>query len=283
MKKAFTLLEVICAVVLVGIVTTISVATFNAVARGWEISTDYLDKTQRTDYALNQLVSDLRSIYYPHGGETSDAFGFTLTNNGDGEDPKSSDTLEFSRLASIGDRQKAASTVHRVQIMVLEEGDSDYGGRSNRFRAEKTGLYKRICPDTSILPQGEDMDDDYTLANSEMYIPTLIADGIAGFNCRVLAEPPEPSGTKASYEKDDFEDEWTTSNAVPYMVELTFTLADSDGRSSRRETAPVMRIVRLPIHEQSKDGEKTPADASAGEGEAGGGGGTRGGGRRRGR
>lgn len=277
MRRAFTLLEVICAVVLVGVVTTIAIATFDSVSRGWDISTDYIDKMQRTDYALNQLVSDLRSIYYPHGGETSEAYGFTLTDNGDGDDPQSSDTIEFSRLASIGDKKKAASTIHRVQVMVLEEGDNDYGTRRSRAEIQKTGLYKRICPDTPIMPEG-DMDDDFSLANKELYEPVLVADGIVGFNCRVMKEAPQPSGTKASYEKDDFENEWASSNSVPYMVELTFRIADPDGKSYRTNTAPVMRIVRLPIHEQSLDGENTPAGAAkeAAEGGAGAGGRRRG-------
>lgn len=263
MKRGFTLLEIMCAVVLVGVVTAISIATFNAVSRGWEISTDYIDKMQRTDYALNQLVSDLRSLYYPHDGETSYNYGFVLNNNGDGEDPKSSDTIEFSRLASIGDKQKAASTVHRVQVMILEEGNNDYGARRSRAGIAKTGLYKRISPDSSILPS-DNIDDDYTLANSELYEPILVADGISGFNCRVLKEEPLQSGTKASYEKDDFEDEWASSNSVPCMVELTFRIADPDGKSYRSNTAPVMRIVRLPIFEQSQDGSNTPADSESG-------------------
>jgi hypothetical protein len=49
-------------------------------------------------------------------------------------------------------------------------------------------------------------------------------------------------------------DEFAESNSVPYKVELTFYVADADGRSYRTDTAPVMRIIRLPMHEQSLDG-----------------------------
>lgn len=280
MRRGFTLVEILCAVFLVGIVTTLSVATFNAVSRGWEISTDYLDKTQRTDYALNQLVSGLRSMYYPHNGEQDYKYGFMLTNNGDGDDPDSSDTIEWSKTgtAIVGNKSAVADTVHRVQVMILEEGNRDYNEE-----IQVTGLYARQCPDSALRPDDDEI--DYTFGNDEMYQPVLIADGIVGFNCRVLKD-----AEKVESETDDklFEDEWELSNSVPYKVQLTFRIADPEGRSYRTNTAPLMRIIRIPIFEQSQDGATTPSDdASAAKkdgpggrrgGGAGGAGGMRGGG-----
>jgi len=259
MRRAFTLLEIICAVVLVGVITTLAIATSSAVSRGWEISTDYIDKMQRTDYALNQIVSALRSMYYPNAGTQSYDHGFVLTDNGNGETPDDSDVLEWSRLASIGSREKTASTVHRLQVMVLEEGNSDYGNR----KIETTGLYMRRCPDKALLPKDDSSDEGYGFDNDDLYEPMLVADGIVGMNCRVLKDPPESSSANASYEKDDFEDEWESSNSVPYKVELTFHIADPEGRSYRSNTAPVMRIVRIPIYEQSKDGAPPPSQEAA--------------------
>ena len=68
MKRAFTMIEILLATLITAVLTTLSIVTFNAVSNGWQISTDYVDKTQRTDFALNQLVSGLRSMYYPHDG-----------------------------------------------------------------------------------------------------------------------------------------------------------------------------------------------------------------------
>ncbi len=266
MKRAFTLLEIVCAVVLIGVVTTIAIATSNAVSRGWEISTDYIDKMQRTDYALNQLISALRSMYYPNAGQQSYDYGFVLTDNGNGEDPDSSDVVEWSRLAAVGSKEKAASTVHRMQVMILEEGSRDFNNRE----IDVTGLYMRRRPDVALAPK-EDSDEDYGFSNDELYEPILIADGIVGFNCRVLKEPPSPDGVSASYEKDDFEDTWDSSNSVPYKVELTFRLADPDGKSYRSNTAPVMRIVRIPIYEQSQDGAAPPTEEGAAGAKKGGG------------
>ena len=252
MRRGFTMIELLLAVMLVGVLTVVSMFTFNAVSRGWQVSTDYMDKMQRTDFALNQVISGLRSMYYPHDGKQDDRYGFVLTNNGDGEDVKSSDVIEWSKTGSaiVGNKSAVADTVHRVQVMVLEEGNSDY-----RDEVEVTGLYARQCPDVALRPKDNPDEIDYSFTNEDMYQPVLIADGIVGFNCRVLKTADE---IKSENDDRAFEDEFAESNAVPYKVELTFRIADPEGRSYRSNTAPLMRIVRIPIHEQSLDGASTP-------------------------
>jgi uncharacterized membrane protein YgcG len=214
---------------------------------------------QRTDFALNQVVSGLRSLYYPHGGEQSYDYGFYLTDNGNGEDPDRSDVIEWSKRGSaiVGTKSAAADTVHRVQLMVLEEGNHDYIDP-----IEVTGLYARHCPDVTLRPKDNRDDIDFTFANDEMYQPVLVADGIVGFNCRVL---PTDEKVEAEHDESLFEDTWETSNAVPYKIELTFYLADPDGRAYRSNTAPIMRIVRMPLYEQAKDGAAPPSEKGARE------------------
>ena len=259
MRRAFTLVEILLAVVLLGVLTALTMATFNSVTHSWQVSTDYLDKMQRTDFALNQVISGLRSLYYPHGGEQSYDYGFYLTDNGSGEDPDRSDVIEWSKRGSaiVGSKSAAADTVHRVQLMVLEEGNHDY-----IEPIEVTGLYARHCPDVTLRPKDNPDDIDFSFGNDEMYQPVLIADGIVGFNCRVL---PTDEKVEAEHDESLFEDKWDTSNAVPYKVELTFFLADPDGRAYRSNTAPIMRIVRMPLYEQAKDGAAPPSEKAARE------------------
>ena len=172
MKRAFTMIEILLATLITAVLTTLSIVTFNAVSNGWQISTDYVDKTQRTDFALNQLVSGLRSMYYPHDGEQSYDYGFVLTDNGDGEQPDKSDIIEWSKIGSaiVGSKSSVADTVHRVQVMILEEGNSDY-----KEPIEVTGLYARQCPDVALrsAENATDQDIDYTFANAELYQPVL--------------------------------------------------------------------------------------------------------------
>ena len=259
MRRAFTLIELLLAAVLLGVLTSLTMMTFNSVTHGWQVSTDYLDKMQRTDFALNQVISGLRSLYYPHGGEQSYDYGFYLTDNGDGEDPDRSDVIEWSKRGSaiVGSKSAAVDTVHRVRLMVLEEGNRDY-----IEPIEVTGLYARHCPDVTLRPKDNRDDIDFSFGNEEMYQPVLVADGIVGFNCRVL---PTDEKVEAEHDESLFEDKWDTSNAVPYKIELTFYLADPDGRAYRSNTAPIMRIVRMPLYEQSKDGAAPPSEKAASE------------------
>ena len=262
MRRGFTMVELLLATLLLGVLTALSMLTFNAVSNGWQISADYMDKLERTDFALNQLVSGLRSMYYPHDGNQSYDYGFVLDDRGDGDDPDRSDVIEWSKIGSalVGNKSAVADTVHRVQVMVLEEGNRDY-----REAIEVTGLYARQCPDVALrsAENASDQDIDYSFANAELYQPVLIADGIVGFNCKVLKSGEQ---VEAETDEDRFEDEFAASNSVPYKVQLTFRVADPEGKSYRTNTAPIMRIVRIPIYEQAQDGAATPGGGKGGKG-----------------
>ena len=268
MRRAFTMVELLLATFLVGVVTALSALTFNAVTRGWQVSADYMDKMQRTDYALDQVISGLRSMYYPHDGKVDERYGFQLTNNGEGDSPRNSDVITWSKTgpAIVGTKNAVADSVHRVQVMVLEEGNSDY-----KEEIQKTGLYARLCGDSALIPKNDDVstdDTDYSFANSDLYQPVLIADGVVGFNCRVLktAEDVKEGGANESEnDKRVFEDEFAESNSVPYKVELTFQMEKPDEEfRSQTKRAPMVRIVRIPIHEQSLDGLQPPVEATKG-------------------
>lgn len=259
--RGFTLIELMVAMIISASITALAVMTFNAVSSMWTSSAEYMDKLQRSDYALNQVVSGLKSMYYPHNGEQDAKYGFVLTDNGDGKDPDSSDVIEWAKTgqAIVGGLDASADTVHRIQLMVLEEGDGDY-----KSPIEVTGLYARMCPDPALRPEKDKNapETDYSFANTDMYQPVLVVDGIVGMNCRVMESPEE--GEEGKNDESLFEDEFSKSNAVPYKVELTFWVRDPEAKSYRTNTAPMMRIVRIPIYEQSQDGASLPSDSKSG-------------------
>lgn len=260
-RRGFTLVEMLLATLLVGVLTALSVMTFQSVSRGWQVSADYLDKMQRTDYALGQVVAGLRSMHYPHDGKQNADYGFVLEDRGTGESPDRSDVITWSKTgpAIVGTKSALADTVHRVQVMVLEEGNDDYAEP-----IQKTGLYARLCGDAALIPKDDSDDTDYSFGNADLYQPILVADGVSGFNCRVLAKAEDVEGGKKNEgenEKRDFEDTFAESNAVPYKVELTFYIEKPDENfRSRTDRAPMVRIVRIPIHEQSLDGATPPGN-----------------------
>lgn len=258
MRRGFTMLELLLAVVLVGVVTVVSLMTFRAVTRGWQASTEYVDRLEHTDYAIDQLVSALKCTYYPHDGSVDAKHGFMLTNQGDGESERKSDIVEWSKLGSalIGSRTSVADSVHRVQLMVLEEDNNDWNER-----IERTGLYVRVKPVADVVPKKTGAAESLGFDNDELYQPVLVADGVVGFDCKVLKERPEPGNAtqKGNVDVSDFEDEYAESNSVPYKVQLTMYVEKKDVNFlSRTKRMPIIRIVELPIHDQSKDGKSPP-------------------------
>lgn len=278
MKRGFTLLELVLAVMLLAIMTTVAIVTFRAVTTGWRVSREYVDRLERVDYALDQFVSGLKCAYYPHSGEQSFDYGFQLTDNGDGDSPRESDIIEWTKKgpAMLGD-SAYGDAVHRIQVRILEEGDSTWGER-----IERTGLYARVKPMAKVMPEDDGKgEEEFTFDNDELYRPMLVAADVDGFNCRVQATEPTIGGKGKKEDKDAYEDEFSASNSVPYKVQLTFYVKKEDpDYASHTQRVPLLRVVRLPVHEQSLDGSSLPDGDKKGAGGGNGRGGGRGGVRR---
>ena len=282
-RMGFTMIEMLLATMLVGVLTTLSILTFQAVTHGWQASTDYLDKMQRTDYALNQLIIALRSAYWPEEGEggsgkASDAtkggsagdgkdrnqYGFYDPYDREGERPSDSDIVEWTKKGSalIGSENAMADSVHRVRVMILEEGDTEDGDDDKfekfKFReaVKKTGLYARAFVDPALASDTSEKDDAHDFYPQ----PTLVADGVVGFRCRTIKEPPsktnDKSRKKGGYDKDsDAVQDKFEDKGFPYAVELTLFMEKRDDEFfSQKEKSTVVRVVKIPIYESSQGG-----------------------------
>ena len=271
MRKAFTLVELMLAVTLLGVMTVVTILTFRAVTNGWRVSREYVDRLERTDYAIDQLVSGLKCAYYPHGGEQTYDYGFMLTDNGDGDSPRESDVIEWTKKgpAMIGG-SSTGDAIHRIQVMVLEEGDRTWGEE-----IERTGLYARVKPMAKVIPESSGRDEDeFTFESDELYRPILIAKDVEGFNCRVLREQPDSTGKNAKIDKSDWEDEFSNSNSLPYKIQLTMLVLKEDPEyRSRKSKVPILRTIKMPVHEQSLDGAALPGGEDESKGGKKGGGG----------
>ena len=282
-RLGFTMIEMLLATMLVGVLTTLSILTFQAVTHGWQASTDYLDKMQRTDYALNQLIIALRSAYWPEesggssdkeskatkgGGEKGavdrNQYGFYDPYDREGNRPSDSDIIEWTKKGSalIGSENAMADSVHRVRVMILEEGDTEDGDddKFERFKfreaVKKTGLYARAFVDPGLAADTSEKDDAHDFYPQ----PTLVADGVVGFRCRTIKEPPsktnDKSEKKGGYDKDsDAIEDTFEDSGFPYAVELTLFIEKRDDEFfSQKEKSTVVRVVKIPISEHSRGG-----------------------------
>lgn len=206
------------AVGVLAVVAAASYVTFSVLVKAWQRGTRLVDSIHHGDFAIEQIVTALRSAYYPAGGVHPD-YGFRLDNGGDG--PRSSDTLSWVKLggALIGQNNPIEGSPHRVSISIEKD---DKGREILGVRA------------WSLLSEIEEFDpeEDTTLEP--------VANGIIGMNCR--CKDPE------STEKDEIEwiDDWDheLTNRLPTVVELTLYLEPPEKGA---EPVEIKRIVEIPL------------------------------------
>jgi len=244
MRSGFTMVELLLAIMIMSIMMVISFFTFNTVVRNWQKSMELVDKIQYADYALTQIVSGLRSAYYPADGKQSEDFGFQLYDGGDKED--AADSISWTKLgtAIVGNTSTLSETPHRVRIYIEKESHDSPGG-----------LMVQATPDLLTDDQKEDMKDE------KIFEPYLLVQGVRGFNCRV-ADKDKPFNDDGSW---NWQDEWNTSNCLPRAVQLTFYL---DPVEERGESESVLRVVEIPLWDISQNPisatseDKSAADAA---------------------
>jgi prepilin-type N-terminal cleavage/methylation domain-containing protein len=209
--SGFTLLELLLAVSVLALVSTITYVAFATVTTAWKRGTALSDELHHADFVMEQVVAGLRSAYYQDR-----ACGFWLTDNGDGEG--ASDEISWVKLGSaiVGDNCPFQGTPHRVRLLV--EPDED-GEQAVVFTAWR------------MRGQAEDF-------KPEELDPVVLSKGIVGFNCR----PRDPDKKNEVEWIDDWEDDRT--NKLPTAVELTLYLRPLEKGG---EPIEVKRIVEIPV------------------------------------
>jgi len=264
-RRGFTIVELMLAVLILSIVTIISTWTFHTIVRNWTLSTEMADNVQRTDYALAQITSAIRSAYFPTGGQTSDDDGFQLEDGNPRNEPDQSDMIGWTKLgpAIVGRNSRFAKSAHRISMYVVEPGKSDVEAYANG------GLVCDVIGEKKFRPEDFDEED---LENWDHFV---LSENVQGFNCRVL-DKDQPF-------KDDmanWQDTWDTSNMIPRRVQLTFWMKPID---KEKEPYPIVRVIEIPLWDVSQNPIKTDSSGSEGDGrkrggQGGGGRGIRGGG-----
>lgn len=262
MRRGFTMLEILLAIMILAIMTIISTMVFHTVVRNWTIATEMADNMQRVDYITEQVVYALRSAYFPTSGETTKADGFMLLDHNENNNPDESDVISWTKLgpAIVGRNSRFARSPHRVTLFVRSERDAD--------EEHPAGLIAQVIGEDKFRPDDFDEDDE---DNWDWF---LLGAQVQGFNCRVL-DKNEPF----SHGMANWQDTWDTSNSIPRRVQLTFWMKPVD---EDKDPYPVVRVLEIPLWDISQnplkidDKEKKGGDGKKG-GTAGGKGGTGGG------
>jgi prepilin-type N-terminal cleavage/methylation domain-containing protein len=212
-RAGFTLLELMLAITILSVVTVVMYMSLAVVAGAWRRTVVMSDNVNHGDFVMDQMIMGLRSAYYPQAG-INPQYGFVHEDNGDGE--MADDRISWVKLGSavVGRNCSFAGTPHRIEIS-MEEGDR---GRGIAFRAWR------------LQGQPEDFDKE------DLEVEVL-SRRVTGFNVR--------TGIRKKDGEDDidWQDDWTETNRIPIVIELTLFM---DPREEGGEPVEIKRICPVP-------------------------------------
>lgn len=214
LNLSFTLVEILVAIAVSSVIATFIYSTFWTVSIAWRKGFDLSETLHHGDFIIEQLVTALRSIYYPDIKGASYLYGFYLKNNGN--DADATDLISFVKIGNsfLGAGSDIAGTPHRIEFTVGKDEN------------QKTGALIRAW---RIYGQPVDF-------KPEKLPWQCISGRVTGFNCRVARNNPKTG-------KLEWLEEWEETNRVPLFIELNIYLAPSEKSDT---TLELKRMIQIP-------------------------------------
>jgi len=188
-RYAFTLLEIMVALVLLVIALSIAYQALHATVRGWRRGVEVVENIQHGSFVMEHLAAALRSTVYFNDPKKS--YGFYL-NKGNSIYP--ADTISFvtASPAFMPMDSPFRHGSHRITLFI----DKDENGEE--------GLFVSARP--QLTDPGEYEEE-----------PWLVSRAIQGLECRIYDD-----------ENDEWVDEFTESNSIPARIEISLYAAPED-------------------------------------------------------
>lgn len=231
-RAAFTLIEVLLSVAILGVVAGIVGMVLGVGAEAWRATAEMAESTHDGDAVVEQIAMALRSACYPAGGEASYDYGFRHEDDGDGASAR--DCISWVKIgaALVGEDVPWAGSAHRVQLFCSSDEDG-----------QGPGLYAKAW---QLVGEPEDFDPD------EEAVPVLLSDRVVGFDCRMQ----DPEAAVEIGEPYEWIDEWPESNRIPASVRVSLALAPH-----RKGGDPdvFVRLVQIPMSAVSWNPAKVDA------------------------
>ncbi len=214
-SSGFTLIEILVAITIMALATTIATSTFFVVSRAHQHGTALTQNLHYGDFLMDQLVLALRSAHHPATGQgPHSAYGFWLEDNGSG--PHARDRISWVKTGPtlIGGRSTVGRVPHRVDFGIETDRDGQTVAVVRAWR-------------TAIEPE------DF---NPENLPPIVVSRRIMGFECRFA--------TNVVNNELVWESVWDATNRIPPAVELTLYLEPIDQGD---DPIRMRRVVGMPI------------------------------------
>lgn len=236
LRRGFTLLELIMAIMILSVMMLLSFFCFDAVVQSWHAGMEMSESMGQADHVIEQLSSGLRSAYYPDTGAQLDDYGFQLQDGGEG--PEAMDSISWVKIgrALVGEDCGFAASPHRIDVSVEERGNSELKGLV--VKAWRVDL------------QLDEFDPEEDVSSIS------ISPRVIGLNCRVLdKDQPEKN------DEPNWQDTWDFSNSIPKAVELTLYM---EPPKDEDEPMEVKRVVEIPMFDLSQNPRKKSSGTTTG-------------------
>ena len=215
----FTLLELLVAIAIFALVSTITFALLAAVSKAWERGTAMSEDLHAGDYVIDQVVDGLLATRY-----RDKADGLRLEDNGNGPGAMDSITWVKEGPALVGEDSHLAKTYHHTSFFVGKDAKG------------KTGAAYTAWGDEYLQP--DDFDPD-TLP------PEILSDRVVGFDCRVATNNFEMNKLEwLETWNEDMAGGDNQSNHIPRFIEITLYM-----KPLNPDDPPVemRRMVDIPV------------------------------------
>ncbi len=220
-QQAFTLLELMVAMIILTIAMSIAFQAFSGTIRGWKRGSEVIDGLKHGEFAMTQLVSALNSTIYFTNPRKTYAFEFEKgSSSGLPADMISFVTCSGSFMPSDS---PFADGPHRLRLFIDDDGGNP-------------ALFAIPMPATANM---EEMEEEY---DNE---PLLVSRAIQGLEILFWDK-----------DNEDWTEEWEEENSIPERIMLTLFAASAE---EDEEPIAFTRVIEIPVHQSLKDKLTTPS------------------------
>ncbi|MDK2858044.1 MAG: ral secretion pathway protein [Verrucomicrobiota bacterium] len=207
MRRGFTLLEVLIAMVILSIAMTVAWQTFSTATRAWTGGREALDKMHYGDFILDRLSSELRSMVFFESA--SEKCGFRIKDNPNGY---GGHTISWVTAGNgfIPNGDSLAHGLHRIEVGCGTDKDNNEGF--------VVTAWPYLADENDVEKKGR-----------------FVSDAIKGLRCRVYDTKEGEEGWK---------DSWEYSNAIPGLVEITLY---ADPAEKGDDPVEFRQLIEIPL------------------------------------
>jgi prepilin-type N-terminal cleavage/methylation domain-containing protein len=208
-RQAFTLLELMVAMIILTIAMSIAFQAFSGTVRGWKRGTEVIDGIKHGDFAMSQLAAALNSTVYFNNPQKH--YAFTVEKGSSIGLP--ADTISFVTASSafMPADSPYIHGPHRVTLFI----DDDAGNPA---------LFAFPMPTTA---NAEDFEEEFGAE------PVLVSRAVQGLEILFYDK-----------EEEDWTEEWEKENSVPERIMVSVFVVSED---KAEEPIVFTRVIEIPV------------------------------------